>query len=225
MTRPDAETPWRALLVDDHQIIRDGLRLCLEADGAVVVAGEAADGLAALERARELRPDLVVLDVDLPGLNGVEVLRELLSQVPAPKVLMLSMYQDSTFAAEMLRAGASGFVSKSSGFLEVRRGVETLREGRKFVCHQIMEAMAGHNPEDDRFRRLSPREREVLGLLARGASAKVTANALGISSATVHVFRSKIREKLGVKSLAELARLATQHGFAAMPQDVGGGGD
>lgn len=219
---PEEAAPIRVLLVDDHQIIRDGLSASLALHGFEVV-GESDNGLDALRKAQALHPELVILDVDLPGRNGLDVLADLL-KMPGepPKVLILSMFGDHQFADQVLSQGASGYVHKSAGLKEVITAAEAIAAGAEHVGG--ITQPGAPNPTvaireeaaHVELPKLSRREREVLKLLAEGRSAKQTASDMDITPATVHVYRMRLREKLGVNSLAALMRLAIRLGLAGI---------
>jgi len=208
----------KILLVDDHRIVRDGLRVCLEGDAQFTVVGEAADGVEAVRLARQLQPDIIVMDVGLPGLNGIEATREILADAqPKAKVVCLSMHADREFIAEALRAGAVGYVLKASAFRELVHCLQAVSEDKTYLSPAVAKVVVdayvrGPGPSmDDPRSILTPRERQVLQMLAEGRSAKEIGHALEISHKTVHTFRSQIMAKIGVDSLAELTQYAIRH--------------
>lgn len=212
----------KILLVDDHQIVRDGLRVCLEVNSQFTVVGEAADGLEAVRLATELQPDVIVMDVSLPRLNGIDATRAILAADSSRKVLCLSMHTHREFIAEAFRAGVSGYMVKSSAFQELVHALDLIAAGGKYISPAITDVVAddfvsqitqdGPTP----FSILTPRERQILQMLAEGHSAKHIGAVLDISHKTVHAFRYLIMEKTGIDSLAELTKYAIRHGLTTM---------
>ena len=212
----------RIVLADDHHIVRDGLRSLLEEQEDMEVIAEAENGREAVALALRLRPDIVVMDVGMPDLNGIEATRQVCDGAPGTRVVGLSMHSDRRFVAGMLEAGASGYVIKDEAFEELARAIRAVREGRTFLCP----AVAGVIVEDYLGRRaasqsaparpLTPREREVLQLLAEGRSTKQTAGRLGVSVKTVETHRSHIMAKLGIRSVAELTTYAIREGLTSL---------
>ena len=214
----DPARPVRLLLVDDHQIIRDSLDAVLSGHPGFEVVGQSDNGLDAVAKAVALRPDVVILDIDLPGLGGMDVYQRLQAQLdPAPAVVVLSMFGDPGFAMDAMKRGVRAYVHKGSGLREIVAAVEAVVGGGTYVCSRTASALAViEGAPVGSVARLTPREREVLGCLARGLSAKQTAAALDISPATVHVFRSRIRDKYGARSQAELVRLGIRLGLVGI---------
>jgi DNA-binding NarL/FixJ family response regulator len=212
----------RVLLADDHRIFRDGLRPLLAAHEAIEVVGEADNGLDALDRCRTLAPDVVVLDISMPGLNGIEVCRRLQQELPAARVIILSMHSDRRFVQEALRAGARGYVLKDAGFGELVDGILAVAAGRLHlsaavgdqVLHGYLERTGDH--EGGAFSVLSAREREVLQLLAEGLSTKEIAGRLTLSAKTVESHRKAVMDKLEIRSIAELTRYAIREGLTPL---------
>lgn len=213
----------KILLVDDHRIVRDGLRVCLEGYPEFAVIGEAADGQEAVRLAGELLPDIIVMDVGMAGLNGIEATREILARAhPRAKIICLSMHSDREFIAEALRAGAVGYLLKASAFQELVECLHNVSEGKTYlspaVARIVVDAYVrgpGQDPSDPLVI-FTPRERQVLQLLVAGQSAKEIGQALNISHKTVHTFRSQILSKIGADSLAELTKYAIRHGLATV---------
>jgi DNA-binding NarL/FixJ family response regulator len=211
--------PVRVLLVDDHRILREGLRGLLEGRTDLKVVGEAADGEAAVALAGELSPNLVILDVSMPRMNGVEATRRILAACPRVKVLALSMHPDRRYVIEMLKAGASGYLLKDSAFDELLHAIESVMTGRAFlspaVTDMVVREYVRRLPKDEgtAFTVLTVREREVLQLLAEGAPTKAIAARLGVSVKTVETYRQQIMAKLDLHSVAELTKYAVREGL------------
>jgi DNA-binding NarL/FixJ family response regulator len=212
----------RVLLADDHQLFRDGLRSLLQRSAGFTVVGEAADGLETLQLAGTLHPDVVLLDISMPGLNGVETTRRLAAEVPKTRVVILSMHADRRFVAETLRAGAYGYLLKDSAFPDVVRAIQAALQGHVFLSPAITDVVAQdfagrtQPAADSAFQRLSPREREVLQLLAEGRATKEIAAKLSVSGKTVETHRRQIMEKLGMHSVAELTKYAIREGLTPL---------
>jgi len=205
------------LLVDDHQLVREALRDSLGREPDIEVVGEAGDAAGALEGARDLRPDLVVLDIGLPDVNGVEAATRLKQQAGVDsKIVALSAYADRRFVSEMLRAGASAYVTKSSAGTELVRAIRAVAAGQTYICPEVAGALVSamrESPEKGEAPRLSRREREILLLIAEGARSPTIAEQLHISLGTVEVHRRNIMRKLGIRTVAELTRYAVREGL------------
>jgi DNA-binding NarL/FixJ family response regulator len=214
----------RILLADDHRLFRDGLRPLLDAHDDLEVVGEAADGLDVLARCHELAPDVVVLDISMPGLNGIEVCRRLSEEHPATRVIIVSMHSDRRFVREALRAGARGYVLKDAGFRELLEGVAAVAAGRLHLSaavgdHVLRDYLAGsacNSADRSTFTVLTSREREVLQLLAEGLSTKEIAGRLNLSVKTVESHRKAVQDKLELRSIAELTRYAIREGLTPL---------
>ncbi len=213
---------WRVVLADDHQLFRDGLSSLLQRSPGFDVVGQAADGLEAVRLCHELRPDVVLLDISMPGLNGIEATRRITAEVPGSRVLILSMHADRRFVAETLRAGARGYLLKDTAFTEVQRAIHEVMHGHVHLAPAITDVVAeefagqARAPEASAFQRLSPREREVLQLLAEGRATKEIAGELAVSGKTVETHRRQIMEKLGLHSVAELTKYAIREGLTPL---------
>ena len=208
------------LLVDDHRIVREGLRTLLGQQPDLEVVGEAADGREAVEKASLLRPDVVVMDIAMPELNGVEATRLVLSGLPATRVVALSMYADRRFVAEILRAGALGYVLKDGAFEELALAIRTTMEGKTYLSPSIaglvVEELVRRTPApgSPSLALLTPRERQVLKLLADGMRPREIGQELSISAKTVEVHKQNLMNKLEIHSAAELTRFAIREGVA-----------
>ena len=208
------------LLADDHTIVRQGLRALLEAEDGLKVVGEVGDGRAALEAVQRLRPDVVVMDVAMPGLNGLEATQRIASMPGAPRVIVLSMYTDLEHVVHALLAGASGYVRKEDADAELVAAVRTGKPRSWFLSPHIDRRLveqhlgrAARREGGADYELLSPREREVLQLVAEGRLNKQVAAELGIAVRTVEAHRASIMRKLGLTDQAGLVRYAVQKGI------------
>ena len=203
----------RVLLADDHRLLREAFVKLLEPDCDVV--GAVADGRALLEAAPKLRPDIVVLDVAMPQLNGLDAARQLKRQMPEVKVIFLTVSEDPSLAAEAFRVGASGFLLKNSAASELLKAIQEALQGRSYVTPLVTQGLVDnflHEPEPARRTgRLTARQREVLHLLAEGHPMKEIARILKISPRTVAFHKYAMMEELGIKSTAELVQFAVKH--------------
>lgn len=208
----------RVLIADDHTMVRESLVSVLQADGDVQVVAQAADGMEALEKALQTRPDIVVVDLSMPRLNGIEVVRRLREALPATKVLVLTMHQEDEYVLQAVRAGASGYLVKDSAAAELLAAVRSVHAGRGYFGPQAAKALAEQlqHPErsvDDPYGRLTAREREVFHLLAEGLTTKEVARRLTISAKTAENHRARVLDKLAVRNTAELVRYALRKGL------------
>ena len=212
----------KIFIADDHRILREGLRSMIEKIRNVDVVGEAGNGREAVRLASERRPDVVIMDVNMPDLNGIEATRLLLKELPAVKVIALSMYSDKRFVAGMLRAGASGYLLKAGAFEELATAVQTVMAGDIYLSPRVtgvvIEDYVGQLNQEKSAptKTLSPREREILQLLAEGKSSKDVASLLHVSEKTVHSHRQNIMEKLNLHSIAELTKYAIREGITTV---------
>lgn len=212
--------PIRVFLADDHAVIRDGLRMLLEAQGDVTVIGDAADGRQAVQQASRLCPDVIVLDIAMPELNGLEAMRQIRQNCPTTQVVMLSMHSTSEHIYRAFAAGASGYLLKESAGAEVVDAVRAVYAGRRYASRQIdlsqIDAMlnvpSAAQPKSP-LERLSAREREILQLVVEGKSSVEIGRILAVSPKTVETYRSRLMQKLGVSDLAGLIRFALEHGL------------
>jgi DNA-binding NarL/FixJ family response regulator len=207
------------MLADDHRIVRQGLRVILAAEPGFELVGEAADGLEAVRLAERLQPDVLVLDLMLPGLSGLEVTHQVLRRSPRTRVVILSMHSDEAYVVEALRAGASAYVLKNSGIEELVQAIREVAAGRRYFSPPITEPALSayvHNTKDkppDPFHTLTAREREVMHLTAAGHSGVEIGKRLFISPRTVETHRANLMRKLGVRNQKELVRFAMQRGL------------
>jgi len=210
------------MLADDHQILRQGLRSLLEKESDLRIAAEVNNGREALAIAEDAPIDLAIMDVSMPGLNGIEATRKLLDLKPHIKVIGLSILTDRRFVTEMLRAGAVGFVSKDSAFEELVQAIRTVQSGQVYLSPSAAGVVVddcvrrSSQPEANAFSSLTTREREVLQLMAEGRSTKQIAMDLGVSTKTVETHRRQIMEKLEMYSVAELTKYAIREGLTTL---------
>ncbi len=212
----------RVLLVDDHTILREGLKSLIEKDPRAIVAGEASDGVHAVRLADELQPDLVIMDLTMPTMNGIDATREITRKHPGIKVLALSMESDRFFVVEVLKAGATGYLLKETAFAELLDAVHTVARGETFLPRKVAALLVKEFlqciPEEVSpvYENLTPREREILQLVADGKNAKEISYQLGISIKTVENQRHGIMQKLQLFSIAELTKYAIRHGLSPL---------
>lgn len=205
----------RVLLADDHAMVRKGFRLILEAQSDMQIVAEAGNGREAVELAEKLHPDVVVMDVAMPELNGIEATRRLASSSPHTRVLALSMHKDSVYVREILRAGARGYLLKDSIDSDLINAVRAVSRGDGYISPGVSDAVLSdyRRHVTDPLDLLTSREREVLQMIAEGKTNKEIAAALNLSIYTVDAHRGKIMEKLNLHSTGELVRFALRHGL------------
>ena len=212
----------RVLLADDHQMLRDGLRAVLSLEDDIEVVGEANDGHAAVEMAGRLAPDVVLMDIGMSGLNGVDATRRIKAESPNVKVIALSTYSDKRYVLSMLEVGASGYVLKAAAVDEMCRAVRAVAEGKRYLSPDVAGVVVDarfHEPAQSDASLssiLGSREREVLQLLAEGHSSPEIARRLHIAASTVETHRRNIMRKLDVHSVAELTKYAIREGLTSL---------
>jgi len=211
----------KILLADDHQLMRQGLRSMLDEQENLHVIGEADDGRTAVRLAKQLRPDLVIMDVTMPDLNGIDATRQIRAADPNVRIIALSMHAERQFVMQMLAAGASGYLPKDCPVDELLSAIDAVARGETFLSPKVtgvlVKEVVGGVPEVGAFcGTLSPREREVLQLVAEGKSSKEIAYMLGLSSKTVEGHRRQIMDKLKLYSVAELTRYAIREGVTSL---------
>ena len=209
----------RVLLVDDHAILRAGLRALLSAYSDIQVVGEAGDGAEALVRVNEFQPDVVVMDIAMPGVNGLVATRQILQTHPKTKILILTQYDNKEYVLPLMKVGAVGYVLKQAVDTDLVSGIRAVARGESFlhpsVAKVVLEAYL-HEPDsegDDPYAQLTAREREVLILVAQGHTTREIAALLHISSNTVDVHRAHMMQKLGLHNVAEISAYAVRHGL------------
>ena len=215
-------TVTRVLLADDHAMVRSGLRLLLEREPDLKVAGEAADGRATLDWLSRGEADVVVMDVGMPGLNGMEATGQITRKYPGMAVVILSMHRDETYVLRCLRAGARGYVLKESAESELIAAIRAVRRGQSFFSPKVKRVLQAEHVarlqregREDSYELLTAREREVLQLIGEGNSNKEIAARLFLSTLTVETHRKKILEKLGLHGTADLILYAVRKGIIA----------
>ncbi len=211
----DARRQVTVLLVDDHAVVREGYRRLLERQGDIVVIGEAADAAAAQALFGRLNPDIVVMDITLPGTSGIETMRRMLIDKPDTRVLMFSMHEEAIFAKRALQAGAFGYVTKGSAPNVLVEAVHSVAGGKKYLSAEIAQALALGDFAVDHLAAdgLSAREFEVLRLLTQGKSIKEIAHSMSLNPKTVANHQSAIKQKLGAETAIQLFRKAAQLGL------------
>ena len=212
----------KILLADDHKIIREGLRALIERQSDMEVAAEAEDGLETVKLARKLSPDIVIMDIGMPGMNGIDATRQIVAEGNNIRVIALSMHSDRRFVLQMLKAGASGYLLKDSAFEELVIAIHTIMKKQPYLSPKVTDVMVKeylHNlskNESTAFSILTVREREVLQLIAEGKSTKQIASILNISVKTIETHRQQVMEKVGVHSIAELTKYAIREGLTSL---------
>lgn len=207
----------KVFLADDHAVLRDGLRSLLEAQGDITVVGESDNGRDAVREMEELLPDVVVMDIAMPDLNGIEATRIISDRWPGVRVVMLSVFSDAESIYRALQAGASGYLLKSSAGREVVEAVRTVHLGGRYLSDKITETVVDEYVRERQAKSpletLSPRERQVLQLSAEGKTIPEIAELLSLSPRTVETYRARLMEKLGIKDLRGLIMFAVKHGI------------
>jgi two-component system invasion response regulator UvrY len=203
------------LLVDDHQLVRTGIQALLNSDNEIQVVAVAESGEQAVDMVGELTPDVVLMDVSMPGIGGVEASRRILRQNPAVKIIGLSAYNDGPIPQQLLKLGVLGFISKSSSADEMICAIRKAIEGKRYLCSDVANNLAFQNLLDNHqspFVKLSQREAEIVTLILQGKTIQEMAEMLSISSKTVNTYRYRLYDKLKIKNDVELTRLAVKFG-------------
>ena len=213
--------PYRIILADDHVILRQGLKKIIEGRPDMEVVGEAGDGLELLRLVKQLSPQLVILDISMPNLRGIEAIREIKAVYPEAKTLILTMHKDSDYLYQGISAGADGYLLKEEADTELFSAIESIRRGGNYISACLSEVTQKDWIQMCRWKQdlpstesLTTREKEILKLIAEGKSSKEIAELLFISFRTVERHRSNIMEKLKIKKTADLVRYALQKGYA-----------
>jgi DNA-binding NarL/FixJ family response regulator len=219
--RPAGGGGLRLVVVDDHRLFLMGLRQLLAREPGLQIVAEATTGLEAVSAVVEHRPDILLLDISMPGLNGIEVARTVQAQAPETRIVILSMYADRRYVAEALRAGARGYLLKSSPPAEVLRAIQRVAGGQFHLGEGVDQILAEFVQESgpaaaSPFGVLSARERQVLQLLAEGKSTRQIGDLLNVSAKTVETHRQHVMEKLNLRTIAELVRYAIREGLTPL---------
>ena len=212
----------RVILADDHAIVREGLRSILENELRMNVVAQAENGWDAVELALKLRPDVMIMDISMPDLNGIEATRRIVAEASTVRIIALSMHADKRYVAEMLKAGASGYLLKHSALDELERAIRTVLSGKTYVSPSIAGVMVKDYIDhlkaasQGMLAQLTVKEREVLQLLAEGKSTKEIAGKLNVSVPTIETHRLHIMEKLDIHTVAELTKFAIREGLTSL---------
>jgi DNA-binding NarL/FixJ family response regulator len=214
----------RVLLADDHPVIRHGIAACLNNHQNLQVVGEASDGKETLRKAKELSPDIILMDIDMPHTNGLAVTEMLRKELPQIKVLILSMSNNATFVPRILQSGARGYIAKDAPTEELVKAIETVQRGETFfgedVAQIALKQFMGGNVSGANSRELSPRERDVLIGIAKGLSNKEIATQLNIGTRTVETHRDNLMRKLDIRSVGGLTKYALANGLVMLREEV-----
>lgn len=211
------------LLVDDHAMFREGLKLLLEAQADIQIVGQAADGTEAVELVKMLRPHVVLMDITMPGLDGIGAAERVKTTFPRTKVVILSMHATAEHIYRAFKAGADGYLLKDAAGTEVVRAIRTVHGGKRYLCDSISAVIIDHyiqdrerTADDSPLRLLSPRELEVLKMVAEGVDAVKIAQTLHLSRSTVETYRHRAMQKLNLSDMAGLIKFAIQHGLTSL---------
>ena len=210
----------QVLLADDHAVVRDGLRFLLEVQGDISVVGNAVNGREAVRKAKELKPDVVIMDIAMPELNGIEATHQIHETCPATRVLILSMHASTEHVRQALRAGAQGYLLKKSAGAEVADAVRLIHAGGSYLSPEIAGTVITDYIADSRatdpLETLTHRERQILQLIAEGKSSAQAATSLFLSRKTVDTYRSRLMQKLGIHDMHGLIKFAVDHGLTSL---------
>jgi DNA-binding NarL/FixJ family response regulator len=219
-----AQKRTRVLLADDHPVIRRGIAACLSSHPNLEVVGEASDGKETLRKAKELSPDIILMDIDMPHTNGLAVTETLRKELPQIKVLILSMSSSGTFVPRILQSGARGYIPKDAPTEELVKAIETVQRGETFFGEEVaqiaLKQLMGGNTPGANNRDLSPRERDVLIGIAKGLSNKEIASQLNIGTRTVETHRDNLMRKLDIRSVGGLTKYALANGLVMLREEV-----
>ena len=208
----------RILIADDHGVVAEGLKSLVEAQTDMEVVGVVGDGREAVRMARDAQPDVIVMDLSMPELNGADATRAILQRDPKCRVIVLSMYAEREYVRRALKAGAAGYVVKRSAAKELVDAIRAVHAGQRYLSPRVADVVIDDYTEerDDPLARLSAREREVLQLLAEGRTGAEIAQRLSLSQKTVETYRARLVEKLGIRDVAGLVRFAIQRGLVSL---------
>jgi DNA-binding NarL/FixJ family response regulator len=215
--------PITVFIADDHAMVREGLRLIIETERDISVIGEAADGRQAVRLIQRLAPDVVIMDIAMPQLNGIEATEQILNSKTSTHIIILSMHSSKEHIFRALEAGAKGYLLKESAGKEMVTAVRAVNAGKRFLSDRISQTVIeGYihqrraDSKESPIKRLSAREREVLQLVVEGKSSTEIASSLFLSPKTVETYRSRLMQKLGIKDLPSLVKFAIQHGMTSL---------
>ena len=215
--------PIKVLLVDDHRLVREGLSSLLASYDNIKVIGEASDGRKAVRLAEKLQPDVIVMDIAMEGLNGIEATKQIIDSCPNCRVVVLSMHATSEYIHNAFRAGATGYLLKESAGQEVVEAITVVARGRKYLSHRLSETLAEELLYDEKrvrsggpIQSLSPREREIIQLAVDGKSSAQIATTLFLSVKTIETYRSRLMKKLDTPNIPALVKFAIKHGLTPL---------
>ncbi|MGR9101092.1 MAG: response regulator [Gammaproteobacteria bacterium] len=206
----------KVLLVDDHELVRSGIQSLLNSSSNISVVGIAGTGEEAIEAVKTLKPDIVMMDVNMPGIGGMEACRRIIQHNPAIKIIALSVYNDGPVPQQLMKLGAMGFICKSAPFKDMVDAIHQVMMGKRYICPEVASnlALAGYSGNDaSPFEKLSQREMEVALLTLQGKSITEMADMLSVASKTINTYRYRVYEKLNVRNDVELTRLAVKYRF------------
>jgi len=208
----------KVILADDHKLVRDGLQAILDREGDINVVGEAGDGRAVIRQCRRLKPDVILLDISMPGMSGIDAAREILDSFPGVEVVILSMHSTKEHIYQALKVGARGFLRKETAGVEVADAIRAVSRGERYLCKDVTERVVEDyiqkregGKTQDPLQDLSPREREVMDLVVEGMTNQEIADTLHLAPSTVSTYRSRLMKKLGVDNIPDLVKLALKH--------------
>ncbi len=216
----------KVFIADDHAIVREGIRTFLQQQEDIEVIGQADNGLKTVEEVKKLQPDIVIMDISMPDLNGTEATRQITKSLPDVKVIALSMHSSRRYISEIFKAGAYGYLLKEKGFDELANAIRTVMEGEKYICSSLVDTVidnyikADHSEDSNIYSNLTTRQREILKLMAEGNTTKKIALDLHISPKTVEAHRLNIMKKLKFDNIAQLTKYAIQEGLTSPEPDV-----
>ncbi|HZV82734.1 MAG TPA: response regulator transcription factor [Geobacteraceae bacterium] len=206
--------PVRVMLVDDHVIVRDGLQMIINTQRDMKVVVGVSDGLSAVEAAEALRPDVVVMDISMPGMNGIEAARNLLALMPHVKIIILTMYESPEYVIQAFKSGVSGFLLKKSAGIEIIKAIREVATGHRYFGRGVEDLWSNDMLEDvDPYETLSRREKQILKLVVGGKTSKEIAEMIFISAKSVETYRSRLMRKLGIDNIAGLVKYALRRGL------------
>lgn len=214
----------KVIIADDHKIMRDGLKSMLEKQRDIEIIAETLDGRTTVELAMKLKPDVIIMDVSMPDMNGIEATRQIIKKSPKIKVIALSMHSDKQFILEMLNAGASGYLLKDCAFHELINAIHSVASNRSYLSPEIADVMIKEfkhvisKESLSAFSLLTPRERQVLQLIAEGKTTKEIAYTLKVSTKTIETYRQQIMDKLDIHSIAGLTKYAVREGLTSIEE-------